>query len=109
VATYYFVPDELADELVAFGAAVRRPRPRGQIIDLIVVGSTTAATCITLLQTPDVYLNYARALKSLRGKKNQSGLEVRVKGPKGEIHLVDCTEDTPLEELAALLKRGLLG
>lgn len=109
MTTYYSVPEELAAELVEFGAAVRRPRPRGSIVDLIVVGSTSAATCITLLQAPEVYLNYARALKSLRVKKNQTGLEVRVKGPKGEIHLVNCTEDTPLEELAALLKGGLLG
>lgn len=104
------VPAELADELVASGVGRVRPaKPRGTLIELVVVGATTMATCVTILQGPETVSRVARALSGLAKKRNGQKLEVHIKGRKGEIHLLDCDENTPLEELSRLVKDRLLG
>jgi hypothetical protein len=105
---YLQVATELADELVEAGVAKPQQKPRGTIIDLVVVGAATAATCVSLLQGPETVMKIARALVNLAKKKSQA-VELRVKGPRGEIHLLSCDADTPLEEIAKLIKSGLLG
>ena len=105
---YLELASDLADELVAVGVAKRRPKPRGTIIELVVVGATTAATCVSLLQGPETVMKIARAIQNLAKERSQP-VELRVKGPRGEIHLLDCDADTPLEEVMKLVKNGLLG
>ncbi|MGW3602059.1 hypothetical protein [Micromonospora sp. NPDC005161] len=106
---YLCVPSELASELVTSGAARQRPKPRGSIVELIVTGATGAATFVSLLQGPETVLRIARAFRAVALKRPDKRIEVHIKGPKGEVHLFDCDGDTPLEELAALVKRDLLG
>lgn len=105
---YLELAKELADELVAEGAARARPRPRGSIIELVVVGATTAATCISLLQGPETVMRFARAVKKLAVKKKPERVVVQMKGPGGSITLLDCDDQTPLEDIAKMVKDGLL-
>lgn len=105
---YLMVPRELAEELVSLGVARVRPRPRGTVIDVIVVGATAVATCVTLIQGPQTLMDFARALRAVREKNNEEGIEVHFKGRGGEIHLFKCDSDTPIEEIASLVKKGLL-
>lgn len=98
------VPDELAKELVDQSAARIRPRPRGTIIDLVIVGSSIATTCITLVSGPETLVRFAHALKKICLRNKQKQIEVHVKGISGEIDF-RCDTDAPIEELLALVKR----
>lgn len=53
-------------------------------------------------------MKIAQAIRRLASKRS-GRVEVRMSGPRGEIHLVDCVEDTPLEQIAKLVQEGLLG
>jgi hypothetical protein len=109
---YLLVSEELAEDLVAAGAGRRRPKPRGTIIELVTGTAQVAAVCISLLQAPETLTNIALAFHAFaerrRAKTGSGKVEVRYKGPGGEIHLFDVDEETPIVELAKLVKRGLL-
>ncbi|GAA2975891.1 hypothetical protein [Actinokineospora diospyrosa] len=99
------LPQELADDLVAEELAIR-PGPRGSIAQILIVGATSTATAISLLQAPDTFVKLAGLIKKRFGK--QQGVTLTVKGNRGSVSL-DVTNETDVETLAKLIKEGLVG
>jgi len=99
------LPEELADELVADQIAIR-PGTRSSIAEIVVMGATSVATVISLLQGPDTFAKLAAMIRARFGKPQ--GVTVKVKGKRGWIE-INVTDQTDLENLAKMIKEGLVG
>jgi len=100
------VPEELADELVSEGMAVR-PGTRGTLSAILIDTALSAATAVSLLQAPDTFTRLAQMIKT-RFAKQPPNVRMIVKGPGGTMEF-EVTKDTDIETLAKLIKDGLLG
>lgn len=99
------VSPELADDMVAEGLAIR-PGTRSSTAQLLIDGATAAATTISLLQAPDTFAKLAAMIKGRFAK--QKDVTLKIKGKRGTVEVV-VTADTDLENLAKLIKDGLVG
>jgi hypothetical protein len=99
------LPQEIADELVANQLAIR-PGTRSSTAQILVVGASSVATVISLLQAPDTFAKLAAMIKNRFGKKE--GVTLKVKGKRGIIEL-DLTDQTDVENLAKMIREGLVG
>jgi hypothetical protein len=100
------LPEELADELVSEGLAVR-PGSRGGLGTILIDTAVSAATTISLLQAPDTFTRLAQLIKKMFARK-PDGVRMTVKGSKGSVD-IELTEDTDVEALARLIQEGLVG
>jgi hypothetical protein len=100
------LPEELADELVADGLAVR-PGQRGSVAEILIDAAVSTATAVSLLQTPDTFIRLAELIKKLFVKKSES-VRMTIKGKEGKID-IEVTRDKDLETLARLIQEGLVG
>jgi hypothetical protein len=103
------LPAEIAADALNEGVVRRNLSRRGILPELVIIGATTGATVVSLLQTPDTFIRLAGIVKRVLARnKRKTATKLTVSGPRGLIE-IEVTAETDVASLAKLIEEGLVG